>query len=143
MSSGTIIHPGIIESINSDKVFVRILSQSACVSCHAREACTVADMKEKIIEVDGGQHDKWKPGDEVMVRLDESLGKKAVMLGYVLPLVILVASIIIFLSLFNHEGLSALLSLLMLVPYYLVLYFFRKHLHKEFRFRIEYNKQIH
>ena len=137
MSSGTIIHPGIIENISGDKVSVRILSQSACNSCHAKGACTVADLKEKIIETETDQPGNFKPGDEVMVRMDESLGRKAVFLGYGLPVVVLVTSIIIFLSLLNHEGLAALLSLLMLVPYYLVLYLFRKRLHKEFRFRIE------
>jgi sigma-E factor negative regulatory protein RseC len=137
MASGSIIHPGIIESINGNQVSVRILSQSACSSCHAKQACTVADMKDKIIDAELDQPEKWKTGDEVMVRMDESLGRKAVILGYGLPLVVLVTSIIIFLSLFKHEGLAALLSILMLVPYYLVLYLFRNRLHKEFRFRIE------
>jgi sigma-E factor negative regulatory protein RseC len=72
-----------------------------------------------------------------MVRMEESLGQKAVLMGYGLPLVVLVGSIILFLSLLNHEGLAALLSILMLVPYYLILYLFRKRLQKEFRFRIE------
>ena len=137
MSSGTIIHPGIIESINGDKVSVRILSQSACSSCHAKGACSVADIEEKIIEADLNPSGNWKPGDQVMVRMEESLGRKAVLIGYGLPLVVLVVSIIIFLSLLNHEGLAALLSILMLVPYYLTLYLFRKRLQKEFRFRIE------
>jgi len=137
MASGSIIHPGIIESINGNRVSVRILSQSACSSCHAKQACTVADMKDKIIDAELDQAENRKPGDEVMVRMDESLGRKAVILGYGLPLVVLVASIIIFLSLLKHEGLAALLSILMLVPYYFVLYLFRDRLHKEFRFRIE------
>lgn len=137
MSSGTIIHPGIIESINGDKVSVRILSQSACSSCHAKGACSVADIEEKIIEADLNPPGNWKPGDQVMVRMEESLGRKAVLMGYGLPLVVLVVSIVIFLSLLNHEGLAALLSILMLVPYYLTLYLFRKRLQKEFRFRIE------
>jgi len=50
MASGTIIHPGIIERISGEKVFVRILSQSACSACHAKGACSVADAEEKIIE---------------------------------------------------------------------------------------------
>jgi len=137
MSSGTIIHPGIIESIKGDKVFIRILSQSACSTCHAKGACTVADIEEKIIEADLDPSGNHKPGDQVMVRMEESLGRKAVLLGYVLPLVVLVGSIVFFLSVLEHEGLAALLSLLMLVPYYLVLYLFRKRLQKEFRFRIQ------
>jgi sigma-E factor negative regulatory protein RseC len=137
MASGIIIHPGIIESITGDKVFVRILSQSACSSCHAKGACTIADVEEKIIETDIDPSGNRKPGEQVMVKMEESLGQKAVLMGYVLPLVVLVGSIILFLSLFKHEGLAALLSLLMLVPYYLTLYLFRKQLRKEFRFRIE------
>ncbi|MCK9398766.1 MAG: SoxR reducing system RseC family protein [Bacteroidales bacterium] len=137
MASATIIHPGIIESITGDKIFVRILSHSACNSCHAKGACTIADVEEKIIEADIDPSGNRKPGEQVMVRMEESLGQKAVLMGYVLPLVVLVGSIILFLSVLKHEGLAALLSLLMLVPYYLTLYLFRKQLRKEFRFRIE------
>ncbi len=137
MASGSIIHPGIIENINGNKVSVRILSQSACSACHAKGACTVADMKDKIIDTEMDQPGNWKTGDEVMVRMDESLGRKAVILGYGLPLIVLVGSIIIFLSLLANEGLAALLAILMLVPYYLALYLFRNRLHKEFRFTIE------
>jgi sigma-E factor negative regulatory protein RseC len=137
MAAGTIIHPGIIERIEGERVLVRILSRSACSSCHAKSVCTIADMEEKIIEAVTDSSTGWKPGDEVMVRMEESLGRKAVFMGYVLPLVVLLVSIIVFLSLLKHEGLAALLSILMLVPYYLVLYLFRKKLQKEFRFRIQ------
>ena len=137
MASGSIIHPGIIESVTGDKVSVRILSQSACSSCHAKGACSVADIEEKVIDAEFNPSGNWKPGDEVMVKMEESLGRKAVLMGYVLPLVVLVVSIVVFLSLLNHEGLAALLSILMLVPYYFILFLFRKRLQKEFRFRIE------
>lgn len=137
MASGTIIHPGIIERISGDKVFIRILSQSACSSCHAKGACTIADVEEKIIEAELDPAGNRKPGEEVMVKMEESLGHKAVLMGYVLPLIVLVGSIILFLSLFKNEGLAALLSILMLVPYYFALYLFRNRLKKEFRFRIE------
>ena len=137
MASGTIIHPGIIERIAGDRVFIRILSQSACSSCHAKGACTIADVEEKIIEADIDPSGNRKPGEQVMVKMEESLGHKAVLMGYVLPLVVLVGSVILFLSLFKHEGLAALLSILMLVPYYFTLYLFRKRLRKEFRFRVE------
>lgn len=137
MTPGTIIHPGIIESITDDKLLVRILSRSACSSCHAKGACSVADIEEKIIEVAKDRSHQWAQGENVMVRMDESMGRKAVIMGYIAPLVMLVVSIIIFLFIFSNEGLAALLSLLMLVPYYLILYLFRDRLKKEFRFRIE------
>jgi len=137
MASGSIIHPGIIEHIEGDKILVKILSKSACSSCHAKSACTMADMEEKMIEVEAGDNSDLKEGDDVMVRMDESLGHKAVFLGYGLPFIVLVGSIVVFLSLFSNEGLAAVLSVLMLIPYYAVLYLFRNRLQKQFRFRLE------
>jgi sigma-E factor negative regulatory protein RseC len=137
MASGIVIHPGIIESVQSDRVLIRILSQSACSSCHAKGACTIADFEEKIIEAEPDPEREWKPGDQVMVSMQESLGRKAVLMGYGLPFVVLLVSVIVFLSVLKHEGLAALLSILMLVPYYSGLYLFRKKLRKEFTFRIQ------
>ena len=101
----------------------------------------MADVEEKLIEVENEIPDRMKEGDQVMVRMEESLGRKAVLLGYVLPLVVLLVSIIVFISLLKHEGLAALLSILMLVPYYSTLFLFRKKIHKEFRFRIQLSEQ--
>lgn len=137
MASGMVIHPGIIESVESDRVLIKILSQSACSSCHAKGACTIADVEEKIIEAEPDPEREWKTGDHVMVSMQESLGRKAVLMGYGLPFVVLLVSIIVFLAVLKHEGLAALLSILMLVPYYSGLYLFRKKLRKEFTFRIQ------
>jgi sigma-E factor negative regulatory protein RseC len=131
-----IIHPGIVDHLEGDKVFVRILSQSACATCHVKGACSMADMEEKLIEVQTPEYLKYNPGDNVTVRLKQSLGRKAVMLGYVVPLVILVASIVFFTLALNNEGLAALLSILILVPYYIVLWMLRDKLKKQFSFSL-------
>ena len=137
MEPGAIIHPGIIESVTSDKILVRILSQSACSSCHAKGACSISEVEEKIIEIDHFTPGKWEPGQEVMVKMQQSLGLTAVFLGYVAPLIVLIASVIIFLSLLHHEGYAALLSIFMLIPYYGILYLFRSRLKKKFNFKID------
>jgi sigma-E factor negative regulatory protein RseC len=131
-----IIHPGIVDHIEKGKVFVRILSQSACSTCHSKGICSVSDVEEKIVEVDVRNEDSYHKGDQVTVRMQLRLGNKAVMLGYVIPLVILVASIITFVLIFDNEGLAALLSLLMLVPYYFILYLLRKKLKQQFSFTL-------
>ncbi len=137
MATGTIIHPGIIESISDGVIRVRILSRSACSSCQAQKYCNLAEMEEKIVEIDDDHSTEWRAGAQVMVSMRESLGTKAVILGYVVPLFVLVAAVAVFLSVIRHEGLAALLSLLMLGPYYFGLYLFRHRIRKEFRFRIE------
>ena len=141
MEPGTIIHPGIIEEVTGEKILVKILSQSACSTCMAKGTCSVAEVEEKIIEVEAAKGDVWKAGQQVMVRMQQSLGLKAVFLGYLLPLIVLVVSTIVFLSLLKNEGWAALLSILMLGPYYAVLYFFRGLLKKTFSFRIEEQEQ--
>jgi sigma-E factor negative regulatory protein RseC len=137
MEPGSIIHPGIIEEINEEKILVKILSQSACSTCHAKGACSVSEVEEKIIEIVHATSGNWRKGQQVMVKMEQSLGLKAVFLGYLAPLIILIASIIVFLFLLKNEGLAALLSIMMLAPYYLTLYLFRDKLKKKFRFRIE------
>ncbi len=133
----TIIHPGIIEKVEKDKIFVKILSQSACSTCHAKSVCMVSEVEEKIVEVGNEQPDKWKPGDQVNVHMEKSLGTKAVFLGYMLPLIILVLSLIILLSLMHDEGLAAIISILILFHYYLVLYLIKDKLSRTFSFHIE------
>ena len=137
MEPGSIIHPGIIEEINEEKILVKILSQSACSTCHAKGACSVSEVEEKIIEIEHIAGGKWSKGQHVMVKMEQSLGLKAVFLGYLAPLIILIASIIVFLFLLKNEGWAALLSIMMLAPYYLALHLFRDKLKKKFRFRIE------
>jgi sigma-E factor negative regulatory protein RseC len=132
----TIIHPGVIDKVEGGKIFVKILSQSACSTCHAKGMCSLSEVEEKIIEVDHNHPHNYKSGDQVMVGLEQSLGKKAVLLGYFLPFVIFTVSIIVLISLIHHEGLAALISFLLLAPYYLTLYFMRDRLRREFRFRI-------
>lgn len=139
MASGdqqVIIHPGIVERIEEDIVFVRVLSRSACSSCSVRGACAISEVEEKIIEVHPHDHRKYKPGDPVTVRMSQGLGSRAVMLGYVIPLVILVASIIAFVLILENEGLAALLAILLLAPYYALLYFLRDKLKQRFSFSI-------
>jgi len=125
-----------VDHVEKGKVFVRILSQSACSTCHAKGVCSVSEVEEKIVEVDTSDDSSYKSGDQVNVRMQQKLGRKAVMLGYAIPLIILVVSIIVFVSLFENEGLAALLSLLMLIPYYVVLYLLRNKLKQQFSFSI-------
>ena len=136
-SPQSITHPGIIDHIDREKILVKVLAESACASCHAKGYCSMGETKEKMVEVDSTQGKNWKSGDEVMVVMDRTLGSKAVLLAYVIPLAVLLGSVILLVILLGNEGLAALIALGLLVPYYLLLYFFRDRFQREFRFRIE------
>jgi sigma-E factor negative regulatory protein RseC len=132
-----ISHPGIVDKIEGDRIFVRILAQSACSTCHAKGACIASEMEEKIVDVARPEGRFIRNGDQVQLVLRKSLGNLAVILGYIVPFVILLAALLITVIITGKEGLAALVSLLILVPYYLVLYLFKGRLEKVFTFMIE------
>jgi len=130
-------HKGKVVKVDEAAIYVEIIALSACASCHARSACTLADMQEKIIEIKKRPGDaKYHTGDSVSVVLEQSLGYKALLLGYLIPFIILVASLFILIELTANEGLSALISIALMIPYYLSLYLRRDKLKKTFDFRL-------
>ena len=132
-----ITHPGIIDKVSEDKVFVKILAMSACSTCHAKSMCSVAEIEEKIVEVKKEAGREYREGQEVLVSMQKSLGGKAVFLGYLLPFLLLIGVLIAVLSLSGDEGIAGLSAIGILIPYYLVLYLLRDRLKKTFSFSIE------
>ena len=47
---GIVEHSGIVDHIEGRNVFVKILAQSACISCKLNGICG-SDTKEKIVEI--------------------------------------------------------------------------------------------
>ena len=132
-----ITHPGIIDHITEDSVFVKILAMSACSTCHAKSMCNIAEVEEKIVEVRKDSSRKYDLGQEVMVSMKKSLGGKAVFFGYVLPFFILMGVLLGVLFISNDQGLAGLLAIAALIPYYWLLYIFRDKLKRTFSFRIQ------
>ena len=116
--SERIFHEGVIDHIEKDNVFVRILSKSACSACHAKSMCSVSEMTEKLVEVKT-QGEKFNIGQNVNVIMDRSLGTKAVLLGYFLPFLIMIVTLLIT-SAFLPELFAGLLSISILFPYFLL-----------------------
>ena len=129
-------HPGEIERIDGEKLYVNILSKSACSSCHAKGACSVSDMENKIVEIWKDADEDYQIGQEVTVFMKKSLGPKAVYFGYLYPFIVVLVSLIVLISVTGHEGISALISLALLAPYYLVLYKLKDKMSKTFEFKI-------
>ncbi len=130
-----VLHAGVIQEVSENKITVVIINASACSSCHAKGACLASDMKEKEIEIyhfSGNYH----PGQQVNIVGRTSQGFKAAFYGYILPFMLVFTTLIISVSISNNEGLSGLLSLAILIPYYAVLYFFRNKIKSSFEFEI-------
>jgi len=127
-----------VKKVNADSVIVNIVNQSACSSCHAQGACTVADFQDKEIEI---YHftKKYTPGQEVTILFRESQGFTALLFGYILPFILVLLTLIIAVSVSKNELIGGLLALAILIPYYITLYFFRHLLKKVFKFELEEN----
>ena len=112
----TISHEGIVTKITDDELEIKILAQSACAACHAKSACGMGEQAEKILTVP-------RPKGR-----DFALNQK---------IVLLLAVLFVCLGLGMNEGLAALVSIIALVPYYIVLYLKRDQLKKRFEYSIE------
>ncbi|MCF8301656.1 MAG: SoxR reducing system RseC family protein [Bacteroidales bacterium] len=133
----TIRHPGTIVNVKNNKVEVKILNQSACANCHVKGMCNVAEMEEKIVEVPKPPHKEYREGERVEILMERSLGARAVLIGYFLPFLLFLATLIISLQLVSSEGFAALIALGILIPYYLILAQNQESIKKTFSFRLE------
>ena len=131
----SIEHEGVVEKVSEENVTVRITSQSACGECHAKPACTMAESKDKLIEI--YTKEKVTHGQKVMVTITQKQGFTATWLAYLLPviLVVIVLSITYFIS--NNEELSGILALVVIVPYFIILRALNDKLKKTFSFKIK------
>ena len=129
-------HRAFVKKVTDTSLIAIIVNQSACSSCHAKGACTVADFQEKEIEITSFRKN-YNPGDEITVIFQESQGFTALFYGYILPFILVLVTLIIASAIFGNELVSGLLSLAILIPYYITLYFFRHLLKKVFKFEVE------
>jgi len=129
----TVEHTGKIQHIDGNKVQVLIIQSSACSACHAKSTCTAADSAEKIIEAIGVD-DSLKVGDEVIVHGQRSLGLKAVLLAFVIPFLLILFCLFILRYFIENEAISGTIALAVLIPYYIMLSFFRNKLKAKFQF---------
>lgn len=125
-----------VKEATASSLVVSIINQSACSTCHAKGACTIADVQEKEVEITPDGH-SYYPGQEVTVILKEVQGFKALFYGYLLPFLLVLATLITASSITGNEVFSGLLALGILIPYYTTLYFFRHILKKVFKFEVE------
>lgn len=130
-----ISHEGVVVKVEGKKINVKIISMSACSSCHAKGTCTAADMSEKYI--DAYSDVKMREGDRVRVILEEKLGWVALLYGIVIPFIILVSVLFILSLLGKSESFSAVVAILSLVPYYIILHYMSDRIEKKFRFKAE------
>lgn len=131
----SIMHDGVVQAVGNNKIVVRITAAPDCAGCHASGVCGFAGREEKIIDISGNYD--VKPGENVTVMMQKSMGFKAVLLSYMIPFILVMAALIVLVSLSVSELTAGLVSISVLVPYFLILYFFRKRIDRNFIFTLK------
>ena len=135
--SNKIKHAGVVDGVEGECVRVRILQSSACSACKVAAHCNASETKEKIIDVMDADASHYQKGDQVMVVADTAVGFRASLNGYLLPLILMVATLVGVLAATHSEGLAAVSALGILIPYYVLLFLMRNKLRSRLSFTLE------
>lgn len=135
--SNKIRHEGVVDSIDAESVHVRILQTSACAACKVSGYCNAAESKEKIIDVFQPDTSSLKVGDMVVVSTSGEVASIALLWAFGLPFILMVAVLILVLWQTGDEGVAAISGLLVLIPYYALLYCLRHRMRRQMAFTIE------
>jgi sigma-E factor negative regulatory protein RseC len=130
-----VCHEGIVIEGGGGIFKVKIVARSACADCHAKAICAIPGRVEKTIDVRGS--DDIQAGDRVNIVMEERMGWIALFYSFILPFLCLITILFVLYALGIGEVAAALAAVAGLVPYYLILYIFRKRVEKEFVFKAE------
>lgn len=135
-SEKEVSHTGIVKAISENGIKVGIVVQSGCASCQIKGTCNMSEQTDKELDITCNPN-AFYIGQKVMVRLKASQGMNALFLGYVLPFIILLLTMIISSNLIDNEGIVGLISLGSIVPYYIILYLLKNSIRKKFTYVVD------
>ncbi len=129
-------HGGDVFGVKLQKITVSFLSQGGCGSCKARGKCGMVESDRREVEVFASQREIYKIGDDVTISVTMGMGRMAVILAYVVPLVLMIVLMILGVVLNFAEWGVALMGLIGVALYYCVLYLNRNTIDKKINFTI-------
>lgn len=128
-------HEGVIEEIDGAIARVRIARSSACAGCQAKAMCkSTAEGQEHVVEATFAGD--FRVGEHVEVTESRSMGWKAVVLAYLMPVVVLVAVLGCLNMVTTCEAITGTVALCAAGVYFIVLSFFRGRLQKHLSFQV-------
>ncbi|PKP21582.1 MAG: hypothetical protein CVU02_00070 [Bacteroidetes bacterium HGW-Bacteroidetes-19] len=130
--SNSVCNQAIVKEIQENHIYVEMTISSACSACHAKGACGAADKKQEKLKVPCSDPTQFKVGEIVNVELKKSLGRKAVLIAYFFPFLVMVLTLLITYSISKNELLSVGLSFAFTAIYYLIISKLKDKFEKEF-----------
>jgi len=129
-------HVGKVVAAADGEVAVLIERGTACSHCESKKACLIMGTSEQTIRVKDKNYRDYSVGEQVKVSMNTSLGMKAIVLAYILPLLILMLSLAVGFNYFSSELLQIAVALIPTVLYYIILYLLRRRIEQRFKFMV-------
>ena len=123
---------GVIESINGTHARIQIVRPSACQTCEASSRCNIHSGK---ITYDQ-RLAKYQKGDRVQVEITAKAGRYAVAIGFALPLVLFVSTMLALHYNGATDEIAALSAIGVIGVYYFIIYLIRKYINRHFEVRL-------
>jgi positive regulator of sigma E activity len=127
-------HDGMVTDLQNGRVRIS-LTGSGCSACH-KSLCMLGDSKAKEVELPLKEN-KFNIGDAVIVKINPASGYKAVILLYLLPFCLMIFTLLLSSQLGYHESIAGLTSLLILIPYFSILFVMKKWLSNQCTIDVE------
>ena len=128
-------HDATVVALNdtgTGSITVQLHVVSACASCEAHGKCGFADSKDKTMVIDTPDWQQYHLGDSVIVTINANRGLQAVLIAYIIPALLLLATFATLSALHLSEGWVALVTLLVVALYGVLLYCLRHRLQQRF-----------
>ena len=130
------VQEGVIVGKDTDSVTVAVTPEKACASCKAHGVCSESSGQKQKIHIKAAGNE-FSCGETVKVKLMQADGMKAVRLAYLYPLLLVIFTLTTIYIFTEKDWLSGLVSISVLIPYFVIVHRYRSNIDKEFRFTIE------
>ncbi len=123
---------GIVKAINGSRLTVLINRYSACASCHAAATCATPERKQMTVEARISANDHVAVGDMVYVSAGGKSPMASLLLGYGLPLTVLILGCVVAEALTKSDIMAAAGGLCATAAYFLILWIFKSRVDRAF-----------
>ena len=127
-------HAGLVTEAQPDRIKISLVG-SGCSGCHD-SLCLLGGSKARELEI-AISKSQFQAGDEVIVKINPALGYKALTLLYLVTFVLIMITLMIMSAADYPEGIAGLTSMIILVPYYGLLYLLRSQLRSQCNMDVE------
>lgn len=128
---------GTITQITNQEICVKIQQATSCNACRHKTNCALNHCQEKVLTLPLPTDFKADIGQKVLLKINSKQSSLAILLGFIIPLIILLISLGVSLKIFQQsENFAATTSLIILTFYYGLLFLLKPRLNKTFNIQI-------